>query len=72
MFIQVKCIESSLTVAQKTAMIERLTEAVLSVTGKHLRSIVMVAIDEVKSGDCGIGGKPLTTEDVRALMTVSK
>lgn len=71
-FIQVKGIESTMTSDQKQMMIERLTDALLSVTGEHLRPMVVVIIEEVKSGDWGIGGKPLTTEDVKALMAVSQ
>ena len=33
---------------------------------------LVVVAEEVKSGDWGIGGKVLTREDVKALMTVSK
>jgi 4-oxalocrotonate tautomerase len=32
-----------------------------------VRSVTSVIIEEVKSGDWGIGGNPLTTEDVKAL-----
>lgn len=71
-FIHVKGIESTLTRDQKQMMIERLTDALLSVTGEHLRPMVVVIIEEVKSGDWGIGGKPVTTEDVKALMAVSQ
>ena len=66
--IQVKGIESTLTSDQKQTMIEKLTDALLSVMGEHLRPVVVVVIEEVKSGDWGIGGKPMTTDDIRALM----
>jgi 4-oxalocrotonate tautomerase len=29
--------------------------------------VTSVVLEEVKSGDWGIGGKPLSTEDVKAL-----
>jgi len=30
-----------------------------------------VTIEELKSGDIGIGGKPITTDDVKALAAAS-
>jgi 4-oxalocrotonate tautomerase len=32
-----------------------------------MRGVTWVVVEEVKSGDWGIGGKPLQTEDVKAL-----
>jgi 4-oxalocrotonate tautomerase len=48
-------------------MVEKLTDAMVSIEGENLREVTWVLIEEVKSGDLGIGGKPLTTEDVKAL-----
>jgi 4-oxalocrotonate tautomerase len=39
----------------------------VSVEGENMRRVTWVVIDEVKSGDWGIGGKGLTTQDVREL-----
>ena len=50
-------------------MIERITEAMESVEGENLREKTNVILDEVKSGEWGIGGKTLTadtTKNVRA------
>jgi 4-oxalocrotonate tautomerase len=46
-------------------MVERLTEAMVEIEGESLRPVTWVVIDEVKSGDWGIGGKALTTQDVK-------
>ncbi|MFT3912476.1 MAG: hypothetical protein QM737_23815 [Ferruginibacter sp.] len=46
-------------------MIERLTDAFVSVEGEHLRGVTWVKISEVESGDWGIGGQPLTAEAVK-------
>jgi 4-oxalocrotonate tautomerase len=32
-----------------------------------MRQVTWVVVEEVRSGDWGIAGKPLTTRDVRAL-----
>jgi len=39
----------------------------VSVKGEHVRDLTWVLLDELRSGDCGIGGHVLTTNDVRAL-----
>jgi 4-oxalocrotonate tautomerase len=39
----------------------------VSVEGEKMRQVTWVVIDEVKSGDWGIGGKPLTADDVHTL-----
>jgi 4-oxalocrotonate tautomerase len=32
-----------------------------------MRSVTVVVVEEVKSGDWGIGGNPVTTNEVKAL-----
>jgi 4-oxalocrotonate tautomerase len=39
----------------------------VSIEGENLRPVTWVVIEEVRSGDWGIGGKPLTAADVKAL-----
>ena len=39
----------------------------ISVEGENMRPVIWVVIKEVKSGDWGIAGKGLTTEDVIVL-----
>src|SRR5262245_20142105 len=65
--IQVKLIEGVFTEAQKRAMVHKLTEAMVAVEGESMRPVTWVVLEEVKSGDWGIGGKALTTADVKAL-----
>lgn len=66
-FIQVHLIEDVFTPKQKHEMIEKLTEAMVSIEGENMRGVTWVTIDEVKSGSWGIGGKALTTDAVKAL-----
>jgi 4-oxalocrotonate tautomerase len=65
--IQVRLIEEVFTPQQKRQMIEKLTDAMVSIEGENMRGVTVVTIEEVKSGEWGVGGKPLTTEDVKAL-----
>ncbi|HET7568665.1 MAG TPA: 4-oxalocrotonate tautomerase family protein [Gaiellaceae bacterium] len=66
-FVNVKVIEDVFTPEQKREMIERLTEAMVSIEGENMRGVTWVVVEEVKSGDWGIGGNALGTADVRAL-----
>jgi 4-oxalocrotonate tautomerase len=65
--IQVSVIKGVFSPEQKSQMITRLTDALVSIEGENLRGVTWVKIDEIESGDWGIGGQALTTEAVRAL-----
>jgi 4-oxalocrotonate tautomerase len=65
--VNVKLIEGVFTPVQKQEMIRKLTDTMVSIEGENLRPATVVVLEEVKSGDWGIGGKSLTTEDVKAL-----
>jgi 4-oxalocrotonate tautomerase len=64
--IEVKLIEEVFTPAQKKELITKLTDAMVAVDGEHLRSVTSVIVEEVRSGDWGIGGRAMTTDAVRA------
>ena len=63
----IKVIEGVFSGDEKQRMIEKVTEAMVSVEGENLREKTVVILEEVKSGDWGIGGKTLTTDDVKRL-----
>jgi 4-oxalocrotonate tautomerase len=65
--VQVKLIEGVFSEAQKRQMIEGLTETMVAIEGESMRGVTWVVVEEVKSGDWGIGGRPLSTADVKAL-----
>src|SRR5258708_10517649 len=60
--IDVQLIKDVLDAEQKKAVIQKLTDAIVSVAGENLRGAVWVKIIKVNSGELGIAGKPLTTE----------
>lgn len=66
-FVNVKVIEGVFTGEQKREMVASLTEAMVAIEGENMRPVTWVVVEEVKSGDWGIGGQPLTTADVQAL-----
>jgi len=65
--VNVKLIEGVFTPEQKQEMIRKLTDTMVSIEGENMRSVTWVVVEEVKSGDWGIGGNPLTTQDVKNL-----
>ncbi len=65
--INVKLIEDVFTPEQKRRIVEDLTDAMVAIEGENMRPVTWVVVEEVRSGDWGIAGKPLTTQDVRAL-----
>ncbi len=65
--INVKLIEGVFNDSQKREIIERLTDAMVEIEGENMRQVTWCVVEEVKSGDWGIGGNALTTEQVHAL-----
>jgi 4-oxalocrotonate tautomerase len=62
--IQVKLIEGVFDADEKETIIEKLTDAMVSVEGEAMRPVTWVTIEEVASGEWGIGGKALRTGDI--------
>ena len=65
--IQVRLIENVFTPRQKQQMIEKLTDAMVEIEGEAMRGVTWLVIDDIKSGDWGIGGQSSSTEAVKAM-----
>ena len=65
--IQVRVIKDVFSKEQKSQIISKLTDAMVSIEGENMRGVTWCVVEEVDSGDWGIGGKALTTADVKAL-----
>jgi 4-oxalocrotonate tautomerase len=65
--INVKLIEGVFDASQKQEIVRKLTEAMVEIEGENMRPVTWCVVEEVRSGDWGIGGNPLTTADVKAL-----
>ncbi len=52
---------------QKQQIVTKLTDAMVSIEGENMRNVTWVVVEEVKSGDWGIAGQPLSTADVKKL-----
>ena len=66
-FINVKVIEGVFSFEQKARIIRKLTDAMVEIEGEAMRPVTWAVIEEVRSGDWAIGGKALSTDDVKAL-----
>ena len=69
--IQVKLIKGVFNTEQKKDMITKLTDTMVGIEGEAMRQVTWVAVEEVESGDWGIGGHCLTTQDVKDLQGTS-
>lgn len=66
-FINVKVIEGVFTADQKHEIIKNLTDTMVKIEGENMRQVTWCVLEEVNSGDWGIAGQSLTTDDVIAL-----
>jgi 4-oxalocrotonate tautomerase len=65
--VTIDVIKDVFTPRQKRDLIEKVTEAMISVEGEALRGVTWVRVQEFEQGDWGIGGKSLSAADVHAL-----
>ena len=70
--VQVKLIEGVFNHDQKQEMVTRLTETMVDIEGEAMRPVTWVILEEVASGEWGIGGKALSTQDVKDLQASGK
>lgn len=65
--VDIQLIEGVFSPAQKKDMIEKVTETMVQIEGEAMRGVTWVRVQEISSGEWGIGGKTLTAGDVKAL-----
>jgi len=65
--VDIQLIRGVFNAEQKDAMIRKVTDAMVSVEGETMRPVTWVRIQEIESGEWAIGGKALTTSDVKAM-----
>lgn len=65
--VQISGIGGYLSLEKKQELIEKVTDAVVSVEGEGLRPVTWVTIADIQPGAWGVGGKPVTDEDLRQL-----
>jgi hypothetical protein len=50
----------------------RLTQAMVAIEGEGMRKLTWCVVEEIRSGDWGIGGHTITRDDVKALARASE
>jgi len=69
--VQIKGISGYLSLQQKQEIISKVTDAIVSVEGEGLRPVTWVIIEDVASGQWGVGGQAITTDAIRAMSQAS-
>lgn len=65
--VDIQVIEGVFSEEQKAQMIEDVTNTMVAIEGENMRGVTWVRVQDVPSGQWGIGGQALTSNDVRAL-----
>jgi 4-oxalocrotonate tautomerase len=65
--IEVKVVAGVFTAQQKREIVDRLTDAMVSIESESMRRHIWCLVAEAASGGWGVSGQTLTTDDVRAL-----
>ena len=69
--VDIHVIEGVFNTADKEKMISKVTDTMVAIEGENMRGVTWVRVHDVPSGQWGIGGKALTTADVKALQAGS-
>lgn len=69
--VQITGVGEYLTLEQKQEIIRKVTDAVVSVEGEGLRPVTWVTISDIQPGAWGVGGSPVTADDLRAMANAS-
>lgn len=64
---QLKGLSGYLSMEQKQDLIRKVTDAIVSVEGEGLRPVTWVIVEDVPSGQWGVGGTPVTTEGLKKM-----
>lgn len=65
--VDIQLIKGVFTPDQKKQMIQKVTDAMVTVEGETMRPVTWVRVQEIESGEWAIGGNPLTASDVKAM-----
>lgn len=71
-FVTINGIKGYLNKEQQQEMIEKVTDAIVSVEGEALRDVIWVTVQDVESGLWGVGGKGYTAGDLRQMVALSE
>lgn len=69
--VDIQVIEGVFDDAEKRRMIEEVTDTMVRIEGEAMRGVTWVRVQELASGAWGIGGKAMTTDDVKTVQEQS-
>lgn len=69
--VAIKGVSGYLSPEQKKTLIERVTDAVLSVEGEGIRPVTWVILEDVPEGQWGVGGSIATAQMLRDMAAAS-
>ena len=69
---QLKGLSGYLSLEQKQELIRKVTDAIVTVEGEGLRPVTWVIVEDVPSGQWGVGGSPVTTEGLKKMAAQTK
>ena len=65
--VDIQVLAGVFSAAQKQDMISKVTDTMVAIEGETMRGVTWVRVIDVPSGQWGIGGKALSSDDVKAL-----
>jgi 4-oxalocrotonate tautomerase len=65
--IDIHVIEGVFSAAEKQNMISKVTDTMVAIEGEIMRGVTWVRVHDVPSGQWAIGGKALTTKDLKTM-----
>lgn len=65
--VDIQLVEGVFDDSQKRKMIKDVTETMVAIEGEAMRGVTWVRVQELASGEWGIGGKPVTAADIKAM-----
>lgn len=69
--VDIQVIKNVFTPEQKGQLIDKVTEAMISVEGEAMRGVTWVRVHEIDEGSWAIGGARLSAADVHRMAGVS-
>lgn len=69
--VTIEVIENVFNSEQKKEIIEKVTDAMVSVEGEAMRGVTWVVVKDVKEGQWAIGGQPLTSSDIHKIQSAA-
>lgn len=69
--VDIQVIQNVFTPEQKGRLIDKVTEAVVSVEGEAMRGVTWVRVHEIDEGSWAIGGTRLSAADVHRMAQAS-